>query len=98
MSLILTEDYKTVEELRAAPDAILQQVEQSGRPVVLTDQGKPAVVLLAANHYEQLIHTLNLTRMLAEGERDIRAGRTRPAEEFFDELLEENRRAKNPSS
>ena len=96
MSSILAEDYRTVEDLRAAPDAILKQVEQSGRPVVVTDQGKPAVVMLAADHYERIIHTLQLTRLLAEGEQDVRAGRTRPAEEFFEEVLGQSRRTRLP--
>lgn len=96
MSNILKEDFKPVEELRAAPEAILKQVEESGRPVVLTANGKPAVVMLAADHYERIIHTLQLTRLLAEGEQDVRGGRTRPAEEFFEELLGQSSGTRHP--
>lgn len=93
MTFNLTEDFKSVEELCRGPEAIVDQVRRTDRPVVITAQGKPEVVMLKAAEYERLVHTLNLARLLAEGEASIRAGKTRPAEEFFEELLSEERRA-----
>lgn len=96
MSISLTDDFRTVEELRKAPDQVIQQVQSTGRPIVITAKGKPAVVILKVDEYERLIHTLNLARMLAQSEEDVRPGRTRPAEEFFKELLGEDRARKVP--
>jgi prevent-host-death family protein len=92
MSIRLTEDFRTAEELAGQTPAILAQVRQSKRPVVVTRDGKPAAVLLDVAEYEWMVHQLNLARMLNEAE--ARAGKTRPAEEFFKEILGEKRRAK----
>src|SRR5262245_13433706 len=93
MSISLTEDFKTAEELANQVQAILAQVRQNGRPVVVTQDGKPAAVLLDVARYEWMVHLLNLSRMLNEAEAEVRAGKTRPAEEFFKELMGEKRRA-----
>ena len=83
MSISLSVDVKTVEDLEAAPRAILEQAQRTGRPVVIAESGKPAVVMLTAERYEWLVHLLNLSRLLREAEADIQAGRVRPAEEVF---------------
>jgi prevent-host-death family protein len=100
MSLSLSEDIKTVEDLEAEPRALLDQLQRTGRPIVVAEKGKPAVVLLTAERYEWLVHLVTLARQLNEAEADIRAGRVRPFEEFVRELENEgklpprNRRAR----
>jgi prevent-host-death family protein len=86
MSISAAEDVKTVEDLEAAPRKLLEQARATGRPVVVAEAGKPAVVLLTAERYEWLVHLVNLSGMLNEGMEDLRAGRVRPAEDVFKEL------------
>jgi prevent-host-death family protein len=93
MAISLTEDFKTAEELAKQTKAILEQVRENERPIVITADGKPAAVLLPVAQYEWMVHLLNLSRMLNEAQAEVRAGKTRPAEEFFKELLGEDRRA-----
>jgi prevent-host-death family protein len=96
----MAEDIKTAEDLQTEPRGLLEQVQRTGRPVVIAETGKPAVVMLTAERYEWLVHLVNLARLLNEGEADIRAGRVRPLEEFIRELEDEgklprrNRRAR----
>ncbi len=90
MSISLTEDFKTVEELGAAPEAILQQVKKNGQPVVITAQGKPAAVVLDVATFERMVKTINLVRLVAPAEEDILAGRTRPLDEFMSEFCRDN--------
>jgi prevent-host-death family protein len=86
MTLSLTEDFKTLAELESDAGAVLDQVHCTGRPVVITKDGKPDVVVMNAKDYEWLVHCLNLSRMLHEAEAEVRAGKGRPAEEFFKEF------------
>jgi PHD/YefM family antitoxin component YafN of YafNO toxin-antitoxin module len=69
MGLSLTEDIKSV----------FTQLHRTGRPVVITVNGRPDIVLLDATVFERKLSTLNLRALLAEGEADVAAGRTRPA-------------------
>jgi prevent-host-death family protein len=86
VAISLTEDIKTVEDLVNNPRGLLEQAQRNGRPVVIAEAGKPAVVLLKAERYEWLIHLLNLNKLLNEGIDDVLAGRTIPAEQVFKEL------------
>ena len=86
MPLSLTEDVKTVSEVKKNLRAVLEQVRDSGRPVVVTVNGKPDAVLVDVETYERKLKSLNLVSLLAAGERDIRRGRTRPASAFLKEL------------
>ena len=97
MTFSLKEDFKTVGELRDSPEAIIRQVEKNKHAVVVTRAGKPAAVLLTVDQYEWMVHLINFAGLVAEGEEDIRAGRTRQAEEFFAELMGKNGRAKKVS-
>src|SRR5260370_84752 len=74
MSISLTEDFKTAAELKSHSLEILQQIQSTGRPVVVTMEGKPAVVMIDAATYERKLKAVNLARLIAEAEGDVRAG------------------------
>ncbi len=86
MSISLLQDVKTVSELKRNVKAIFQQLHRTGRPVIVTVNGRPDVVLLDAATFERRLSALNLAPLLAEAEEDIRRGRTRPAKAFLKEL------------
>lgn len=86
MPFSLTEDIKTVSEVKKNLRAVLEQIRGTGRPVVVTVNGKPDAVLIDVETYERKLKALNLVSLLAEGEQDIRGGRTRPASAFLKEF------------
>lgn len=86
MNISLIEDVKTMSELEDHPARIVDQIHETGRPIVITRNGKPDLVILDAASYERELKTANLVELLAEGEADIKAGRTQPIEEFFKDL------------
>ena len=86
MTTSLTEDFRTLAELESRPRDILDQVHRTGRPVVVTVDGKPDVVILDVATYERRLKALNLALLLAEAEADAKAGRTAPLDAFLDEL------------
>jgi prevent-host-death family protein len=86
MPISVTEDIRSVSELKRDTKKIFRHVHETGRPVVVTVNGKPGVVLLDAAVYEKRLAEVNLARLLAEGEADIRAGRVRPAREVIKDI------------
>ena len=86
MAISLTEDVKTVSELKKSLRAVLEQIRETGRPVVVTVNGKPDAVLIDVETYEHKLKALNLVGLLVEGEDDIRRKRTRAASTFLKEL------------
>lgn len=86
MSFNLSEDIRSVTDLKRHTREILQQVHKTGRPVVLTVNGRADAVLLDAKTYEKHLRAFNLARLLAEGEADVSAGRVRKASSVLREF------------
>lgn len=86
MPLSLTEDVRTVSELKKNLRAVFHHVHKTGRPVVVTVNGKPDVVLMDAGLFDRSLSAFNLASLLARGEEDIRRGRTKRASVFLKEL------------
>jgi PHD/YefM family antitoxin component YafN of YafNO toxin-antitoxin module len=86
MTMSLSEDIKTMTELEKHPEKIVKQIHETGRPVVILKDGKADLVILDVASYEHQLRVKNLAELLAEGEADIKARRTRPIEEFFEEI------------
>ena len=79
MALSLTEDIKSVSEFKKQIREVFTQLHRTGRPIVITVNGRPDVVLLDAAMFERKLSALNLRGLLAGGEADVAAGRTRSA-------------------
>ena len=62
---------------------IFNQLHQTGRPVIVTVNGKPDIVLLDAAVFDKQMKAINLSNLLAEAEKDIRAGHVRPMRAFL---------------
>jgi antitoxin YefM len=58
--LRIATDIKPVSDFRANAAGMIEQVKASGRPLVLTQRGESAAVLLDVAVYQQLIEELEL--------------------------------------
>ena len=83
MQLKITEDIRSITDLKRNTNSILTQVHNTRRPVVLTVKGKAIAVLLDAKEYERITNAFNLLQQLIPAEEDIRASRTKNARLFF---------------
>lgn len=83
MALSVVDDIKSLSEFKKKTREVFNQLHRTGRPVIVTVNGRPDVVLLDAAVFERKLKALNLAELLAEGERDIKAGRVRPARAFL---------------
>lgn len=82
----LTEDIRSVTDFKRKTRKILNQLHQTGRPIVLTINGRADTVLLDAKTYEKYLKAGNLSRLLVAAERDIAAKRTRSFRSFLKEF------------
>jgi prevent-host-death family protein len=86
MPISVTEDIRSVSELKRDTKKIFRHLHETGRPLVVTVKGRPDVVLLDAAVYEKRLAEINLTRLLSEAEADVREGRVRPAREAMKDI------------
>jgi prevent-host-death family protein len=60
MPISVTEDIRSVSELKRDTRKIFRHLHETGRPMVVTVKGKPDVVLLDAAVYERRLAEINL--------------------------------------
>jgi prevent-host-death family protein len=85
-----SEDIRSVTDLKRNTREILDHLHTTGRPVILTVNGRADSVLLDVRVYEKHLQAGNLAKLLAPAEKDVEMGRIRSARDFLKEL----RRAK----
>lgn len=86
MSVSITEDIKSVSDLKKKTNEIFKQMHKTGRPIIVTVNGKPDAVLLDVKVFERKLKALNLGSLLVEAETDVKKKRIRPARDFLKEL------------
>ena len=72
----LIEDIRPVSDFRAKTAEYIEQVTKNRRPLVLTQHGRSAVVILDVNEYQALVERLELLEDLSASEADLAEGRT----------------------
>ena len=73
-------DVRPVTEFRANTSAVIEQMHASKRPVVLTQHGRSAAILLDVEVYEGMVDEIELLRGLRLAEDQIAAGQVVPHE------------------
>ncbi len=63
-----------VSDLRRSATSLLEKLKTSREPVVVTQRGRAAAVLLSVDEFERRERDAEILRLLAQGEREITAG------------------------
>ena len=72
--LVIDQDIKPLSELRANAASIVQQVRDTKRPLILTQHGRSAAVLLDVNEYEKLLDKLEVLQDIRVAEQEFEQG------------------------
>ena len=73
-------DVRPVTEFRSHASAVIDQVQRTKRPVVLTQHGRSAAVLLNVGVYEDLVDEVAVIRDIRTAEAQLDAGMGIPHE------------------
>jgi prevent-host-death family protein len=79
-------DVKPVTYMKTKAAELLRSVDESRRPVIITQSGEAKGVLMDFTSYQELRQATLLLRLLAQGEADVRRGRTVPQQQVFKSL------------
>ena len=86
---IQLEEIGPLTEFKRRTAEYLRKLKSTGRPRVLTVNGKAELVVQDARSYQRLLDMVDRAEALAgiwEGLQDVRAGRTKPLDEAFEEI------------
>jgi prevent-host-death family protein len=74
-----------VSDLRREAAAVLKKIRDSNDPVVVTQRGRAAAVILSVEEYERKERDLEILRLLARGEKEIACGQGVDLEDVMSE-------------
>jgi len=81
-----SEDVQPLSAFRANAAGFLEQVRETKRPIVLTQHGKSAAVVLDVAEYEALVDEVELLRDIREAQAQLARGEGVPHEEVVEDL------------
>ena len=87
--LNIVRDIHSLSSFKRNTSEFIQLMKETGQPVVLTVNGKAELVVQDAESYQKLLELLEQLETIAgirKGLEDVDAGRTRPVEEFEQEM------------
>ncbi len=91
--LDITQDIQPLTTFRNNSVKMIKQLKKTGRPIVLTVNGKAEAAVLSAAAYQRLLDiaaAANEREGVRQGDADIAANRTRPASKVFADLRKQH--------
>ena len=82
----ISTDIKPVTYLKSRAKDMLEQVNETHRPIIITQNGEPRAVLQDTESYENMRNTIGLLKLISLGEEDIRKGQSKPQADVFSDL------------
>ena len=74
----MSEDFVRVSEFKAQAADLLKRVGDTRKPLVITQNGRPAGVVLSPAAYDDLMERTEFVASVTAGLADVEAGRTEP--------------------
>jgi prevent-host-death family protein len=82
----IVNDIKPVTYLKSKAADLLKQINETQRPVIITQNGEPRAVLQDPESYENMRNAIGMLKLISQGEADVRGGRTKAQEKMFNEI------------
>jgi prevent-host-death family protein len=79
----ISKDIKPITYLKSRAADLLKQINETHRPVVITQNGKPKAVLQDPESYENMRNAIGILKLISQGEEDIKDGKSKSQEEVF---------------
>lgn len=79
----IMQDIRPVSYLKSRSAEMLKQVNETHRPIIITQNGEPKAVLQDTESYESMRNTIGLLKLLSLAEEDIRQGKTVAQHQVF---------------
>lgn len=82
----ISSDIKPISYLKSHTADILKQINETHRPIVITQNGEPRAVVQDPDSYDNMRNAIGILKLICQGEEDIRQGRSRDQDEVFKDI------------
>ena len=91
----ITEDIKPISYLKTQTSALFFQINNTHRPVIITQNGKPKVVIQDVETYEKMCNSFAMMKMMEKAEQSIQEGKKVKQEVLFQKINKKLLKQKN---
>lgn len=95
----LSKDIRSLSDFKRNSSELLERMEESGEPMVLTVNGKAKLVVQDAASYQKLLDSIDhseAVKGIRRGMEDVSAGRTQSARQALGEIRKKHAIPRNP--
>ena len=79
----ISKDIRPITYLKSKAPDLLKQINETHRPVVITQNGEPRAVLQDPETYENMRNAIGILKLISQGEQDVKDGKSKSQEEVF---------------
>ena len=84
--MTISKDIKPITYLKSKAPDLLKQINETHRPVVITQNGEPRAVLQDPESYENMRNAIGILKLISQGEQDVKSGKWKSQDEVFANL------------
>ena len=82
----ITQDIKPVTYLKSRAADILKQINETHRPVIITQNGEPKAILQDPKSYENMRNAIGILKLISQGENEIKNRKAKLQQEVFENI------------
>jgi len=82
----ISEDIKPISYLKARAADLLRQINETRRPVIITQNGEPRAVLQDPESYEKMRNAIGLLKILSISEEEIKSNEVMTSKAAFERI------------
>ena len=82
----ISQDIRPVTYLKSRAADLLKQVNETHRPVVITQNGEPKAILQDPKSFENMRNAIGILKLISQGDDEIRSGKSKSQQEVFENI------------
>ena len=82
----ILQDIKPVTYLKSRAADLLKQINETHRPVIITQNGEPRAILQDPKSYEDMRNAIGMLKLISQAEEEIRDGKLKSQQEIFENI------------
>ena len=82
----ILQDIKPVTYLKSRAADLLKQINETHRPVIITQNGEPRAIIQDPKSYENMRNAIGILKLISQGEDEIKNGKSKSQQEVFENM------------
>ena len=82
----ISTDIKSISYMKSKASDLINQINETHRPVIITQNGEPKAVIQDTKSYESMRNAIGIMKIISQGEAEIKPGKSKSQDEVFQNM------------